>query len=337
MAANKFLSDRGRDHTAELNRLLAAANRYGDRAASDSPFHQETSSKGPDETAAPDDGEALGAHNLHWASHKEHQAEVPGVRRRGLAIIAMTGLALLGTAGAFGYREIFRGSLVATPPPPIIRASSEPNKFAPVSSEHQAKNGGNARQDRADTTGSIEKLVSREEQPKTIEPPKRAPRRSSPRAGALTSPAGGQPVPYQLMPHVMAAWDASGPPPNPVASQRGGQSSAADDRAAANREHLAAPAAANTPPVAAAVSGSSYAVQVTSERTEAAAQVAFRTLQAKYPEQLGGRQPLIRRADLGAAGIYYRALVGPLTSATEATRLCSKLKAAGADCIIQKN
>src|SRR5262245_24029226 len=149
MAANKFLSDRGRDHTAELTRLLAAADRYGDRAAPDNPFHQETSSKGHDETTAPHDGEAPGAYHPHWASPKGLQAEVPGVRRRGLAgIIAMTGLALLGTAGAFGYREIFQGSLVATPPP-IIRASSEPNKFAPVSSEHQAKTA-------QDTTGSIE-------------------------------------------------------------------------------------------------------------------------------------------------------------------------------------
>jgi hypothetical protein len=35
-------------------------------------------------------------------------------------------------------------------------------------------------------------------------------------------------------------------------------------------------------------------------------------LQAKYPNQLSGRQPIIRRADLGVAGIYYRTLVGPL-------------------------
>ena len=50
-----------------------------------------------------------------------------------------------------------------------------------------------------------------------------------------------------------------------------------------------------------------------------------------------GRQPIIRRADLGAAGIYYRALVGPFASAEKAAKLCSGLKAAGADCIIQKN
>ncbi|MGA8650857.1 MAG: SPOR domain-containing protein [Xanthobacteraceae bacterium] len=80
-----------------------------------------------------------------------------------------------------------------------------------------------------------------------------------------------------------------------------------------------------------------YAVQVTSERSESRAQAAFRSLQAKYPNQLSGHQPIIRRADLGAAGIYYRALVGPFASAEKATKMCSALKAAGGDCIIQKN
>ena len=98
-------------------------------------------------------------------------------------MMAITGLALVGTAGAFGYREMFRGSVLATPPP-IITASNEPNKIAPASSEPQAKNSGNARQDGAVTTGSIENLVSREEQPATIEPPKAAPRNSPPRVGA---------------------------------------------------------------------------------------------------------------------------------------------------------
>jgi len=67
------------------------------------------------------------------------------------------------------------------------------------------------------------------------------------------------------------------------------------------------------------------------------AQLAAAPLKAKYPNQLSGRQPIIHRADLGAAGIYYRALVGPFASPENAARLCSGLKAAGGDCIIQKN
>jgi hypothetical protein len=78
-------------------------------------------------------------------------------------------------------------------------------------------------------------------------------------------------------------------------------------------------------------------VQVSSQRSEAEAQTAFHSLQGKYPSQLGGRQPIIRRADLGSKGIYYRAMVGPFASANEASELCQSLKSAGGSCLIQKN
>jgi cell division protein FtsN len=45
----------------------------------------------------------------------------------------------------------------------------------------------------------------------------------------------------------------------------------------------------------------------------------------------------VRRADLGAKGIYYRTMVGPFASADEASDLCTKLKAAGGSCLVQKN
>ena len=96
-----------------------------------------------------------------------------------------------------------------------------------------------------------------------------------------------------------------------------------------------APAAARAEPAATASGG--YAVQVTSQRSEAAAQAEFRALKGKFPNQLGSREPLIRRADLGAKGVYYRALVGPFASAEEATAMCSGLKSAGGSCIVQRN
>jgi cell division septation protein DedD len=106
-------------------------------------------------------------------------------------------------------------------------------------------------------------------------------------------------------------------------------------RAAAPARTAAAPAAQTAPP--AGGSGGSYAVQVSSQRSEAEAQAAFRGLQGKYPGQLGDKQPLIHKVDLGEKGIYYRAMVGPFATGAEATQLCSSLKAAGGQCIIQKN
>jgi cell division protein FtsN len=89
--------------------------------------------------------------------------------------------------------------------------------------------------------------------------------------------------------------------------------------------------------VASTATSGGYAVQVTSQRSEGEAQSAYRALQAKYPDQLRGRAPIIRRADLGEKGTYYRALVGPFSSAEEAAGVCSGLKAAGGKCIIQRN
>ena len=94
---------------------------------------------------------------------------------------------------------------------------------------------------------------------------------------------------------------------------------------------------ASAAPVAPVATGGGYAVQVSSQRSEDEAQSSFRDLQAKYPDLLGGRTPIIRRADLGAKGIFFRAMVGPFTSADQATELCSNLKAAGGNCLVQKN
>jgi hypothetical protein len=83
-------------------------------------------------------------------------------------------------------------------------------------------------------------------------------------------------------------------------------------------------------------SDSAFAVQVTSQRTEAEAQSSYQALQAKYPSVLGSRQPVIRRADLGDKGTYYRAQV-PFSSQSEASDFCASLKAAGGQCVVQRN
>jgi cell division septation protein DedD len=80
-----------------------------------------------------------------------------------------------------------------------------------------------------------------------------------------------------------------------------------------------------------------YLVQVSSQRSEADAQAAFRSVKSKYSSVLGDRSPVIRRADLGAKGTYYRAMVGPFATRDEAIQLCGSLKAAGGDCVVQGN
>ena len=52
---------------------------------------------------------------------------------------------------------------------------------------------------------------------------------------------------------------------------------------------------------------------------------------------LGSRSPLIKRADLGEKGVFYRATVGPFATRDEAAQLCTNLRTAGGQCVIQSN
>lgn len=80
-----------------------------------------------------------------------------------------------------------------------------------------------------------------------------------------------------------------------------------------------------------------YLVQVSSQRSEADAAASFKALQGKFPGVLGSHAPLIRRADLGQKGVYYRAMVGPFGSSEQAAQFCGSLKSAGGQCVVQRN
>src|SRR6185295_6543597 len=92
------------------------------------------------------------------------------------------------------------------------------------------------------------------------------------------------------------------------------------------------PRAAAPPPTriasAPASGGGSYLVQVSSQKSEADAESAYRGIKSKYSSVLGSHPHTVRRADLGAKGVYYRAMVGPFGSREEAVQLCSSLKQA---------
>jgi hypothetical protein len=94
---------------------------------------------------------------------------------------------------------------------------------------------------------------------------------------------------------------------------------------------------APAPKLASASPAGGYMVQLSSQRSEVDAQASFRSLQAKFPRELGEREATVRRADLGPKGIYYRAMVGPFGAAADADQFCNGLKAAGGQCIVQKN
>jgi hypothetical protein len=103
-------------------------------------------------------------------------------------------------------------------------------------------------------------------------------------------------------------------------------------QAAPNRVASVNPTQTETP---AATGG--YVVQVSSQRSEADARASFKVLQHKFPSAFGSRAPLIKRADLGSRGVYYRAMVGPFGTSEQAVQFCGNLKAAGGQCVVQRN
>jgi hypothetical protein len=104
----------------------------------------------------------------------------------------------------------------------------------------------------------------------------------------------------------------------------------------------AAPAApATVVSVARADAAKVYRVWITELITDEEAEAASewqRLLQA-YPDLLGQTAPLLRRVDLGAAGVRYRVLAGPFGDRDTAAALCSAIQGRADDehCMVVVN
>jgi hypothetical protein len=227
------------------------------------------------------------------------------------------------------------------------------------------------------TSGGAEKIVPREEAPvdvnaaprqvfpplnqNTNPPPAASLAPGKPPAAPTASGtlAGDEPRKIKTLAVKGDAADVAGTPaakpagtpraaPSPAAARTPTQA-AANANASANAPLSLSPQAssqsapepqtrvASTNPVQPAPSSGSFVVQVSSQRSEADAQASYRALQGKFPSVLGSRAPLIKRADLGDKGVYYRAMVGPFASSEEAAQVCGNLKTAGGQCVVQKN
>jgi len=278
-------------------------------------------------------------------------------RRRGglLTIAAVIGLAAIGTAGAVGYRAFTSGSS-GPANPPVIKADPTPPKTVPAPATTASVDQSKPFQDRIGALAAPERVVPREEQPVSLPtgPVPAAPRVTAPQPSAqAAAPFVSPPAPTSANEpkkvktvtirqdnsgtdsSAMASAPAAAPPVQsraPVAKQsNSGPIAIAPQSEPSSRSKLAA----RTPPEQAA--GGAYVVQVSAQKTEDEARASYQALQQKYPSVLGSRQANIRRADLGDKGVYYRAQIGPFATADQANTVCGDLKAAGGQCIVQKN
>jgi hypothetical protein len=281
----------------------------------------------------------------------------PEKRRGGLMTIAVVvALAVFGTAAAFGYRAWT--SPGKSGEPPVIKAEQTPSKTVPA--QPGPADASRQAYDRPSDRGSSN-LVSREEQPTDVRSAARpvtpgviggstGPGNVLPPLPSHTGsvPAAGEPKKVKT---VTIRPDQTGAPmmaPTPAPSPPLPQSRLAPPQGATPVQTV--PMRVTTPPPAPApapqtatrsiaepTASGGYVVQVSSQRSEADAEASYRMLQAKYPGVLGNRRVTIKRADLGERGVYYRAQVGPFASADEAGAMCSSLKEAGGQCVVQRN
>jgi hypothetical protein len=297
-------------------------------------------------------------------------------RRGGLAtVIVVLALAVVGTGAAFAYRSYVgsprRGE------PPIIRADTAPTKIMPATADGTTKvpdrlaagDGTEKMVPREEAPVDVNARSAAQSGPRVVFPPLN--QNANPPSAASVAPSALLPgsasngtLPNNE-PHRIKTFSVRGDQPDGAAAPAAAASPsaaraavpAARSPSAANAPLSLAPGAqpaavaapvprtqiaANTPtqiaPSAAATSaGGGYLVQVSSQRNEADAQASYRSLQGKFPSVLGSRSPVIKRADLGEKGVYYRAMVGPFGSPDEASQFCGSLKSAGGQCVVQRN
>jgi hypothetical protein len=285
--------------------------------------------------------------------------EEPKRKRGGLmTVAAVLALAVVGTAGAYGYRS-FTGT-VRSGEPPVIKAEPGANKVVPPTQTSDASGKIIDRIPGSASSGGQERVLSREEQPIDING--RAPRVVFPptnqaAAAPVASTAMAQAAPVAAAPATQPSGTLSDEPkrvrtvavrpdqPDAVPSGTAAPSRPTQARAQAPASggpvslspQSSSPAPAPVRTAAVTSSGGGFMVQIASQRSEADAQASYRAVQSKFPGVLGSHSASIRRADLGEKGVYYRAMVGPFTAAEEAGNLCNSLRSAGGSCVVQRN
>jgi SPOR domain len=297
--------------------------------------------------------------------------DAPRARSHGglATALALIGCAMLGTAGAYAYRSYASPAGTAQTPPIITADRTTPTKIVPAVDPQSTK----AMQDRVATAGGGEQVVSKQEEPlpprdlgtqsapRVVLPAPVAPttggaaQPGSPNAGdakrvrtVIIRPDGTDPsarpvgtlpsAPAPQRPTASPQSTGTTPPAPKPAPRSGGPISldAVDTAPVPARSRTAALPATAEPAGESSGAAGGFVVQVSSQGTESEAQAVFRTLQAKYPTELSGRQPIIRRVDLGSkGGVRYRTLVGPFASVREANQFCATYKAAGGQCFLQ--
>ncbi|MFL6822394.1 MAG: SPOR domain-containing protein [Xanthobacteraceae bacterium] len=298
-------------------------------------------------------------------------------RSRLATALTIIGCAVLGTAGAYAFRSYYGSPSATQAPPVITADTFTSTKIVPAGDPQSGKAVQDrlANVDKEQIVSKQEEPVALKDLAnqagsRVVPPAPAAPGQGAsaaqPSAGAssgsnepkkirtvtIRTDAGdmsGRPVTNQAAlaqaapaPAATAPRQAATPAAPKAAPARNGGPISLEPQgepAAATRTRTAAapPIATRAAPETTESTLDGFMVQLSSQKSEAEAQSSFRSLQAKFPNELGGLAPVVRRADLGSKGVFYRTMVGPFASAQEASQFCANYKAAGGQCVVPNN
>ncbi len=148
---------------------------------------------------------------------------------------------------------------------------------------------------------------------------------------AAKSPAASAPIPAAPTP---AAPGPATPaaPALAAATQAASAPTASAPAASAPAQAAMAPASASAAPAVAVPAGNRQ-VQLAALASQAAADAEWQRLVSHMPGLLGGRTPMVQRADVDGRTVW-RLRTGGFASIAEATRFCQQVRAQGGGCSI---
>ena len=221
----------------------------------------------------------------------------------------------------------------------VIRpdGSIAPDSTATASEDASSQPDGQQSTPAESRSGSLTDRVS------TSDNPSNGDTQQAPQLSANDAPPVAPPAPVAAAPEA-AAPEAAAPEAAPAAPEIAAP--AAPEIAAPAAPEIAAPepvdsgpeleAAPPATPAAQPSSTGGFVVQLSSQRTEEQAKTSFSSFQQRFGV-LSSYTPIIKRADLGERGVFYRLQVGTFATRSEAISLCEDLKNAGGDCIVSRS
>jgi cell division septation protein DedD len=150
-------------------------------------------------------------------------------------------------------------------------------------------------------------------------------------APAAPAPAAAVKPPAKAVPEKPAAEKPAAD--RPAAARPAEKAAAPPAKAAAEKPVAEKAAARPAAPAAAAGSGRVY-VQLLAARSETDVRGAWKALQSRNSDLLGGMSGKVAKADLGDRGVFYRLRAGPIASEAQARSLCSALASRNVSCLI---